>query len=145
MTAAALLAPLSVLATWANGQIQETDRYLETVGPLASDPDVQDAIAARVEQVIFSYLDLDAAVDEVVEALEGQGLPQRAAATLGAPPARSRPGSASFVSDRIEEFVAVGRLRAGLDRGQPDGPSQLVAALRGDTGGAVESTTAPSA
>ena len=81
---AALLAPLSVLSTWASGQIQETDRYLETVAPLASDPDVQAAIVVRVEQVIYSYLDLDAAVDEVVGALEDQGLPPTAAATLSA-------------------------------------------------------------
>ena len=72
---AALLAPLSVLSTWASGQIQDTDRYLETVAPLASDPDVQAAIVVRVEQVIYSYLDLDAAIDEVVGALEDQGLP----------------------------------------------------------------------
>ena len=81
---AALLAPLSVLSTWASGQIQDTDRYLETVAPLASDPDVQAAIVVRVEQVIYSYLDLDAAVDEVVGALEDQGLPPTAAATLSA-------------------------------------------------------------
>src|SRR6188472_2902659 len=81
---AALLAPLSVLSTWASGQIQDTDRYLATVAPLASDPDVQAAIVVRVEEVIYSYLDLDAAVDEVVQALEDQGLPPTAAATLSA-------------------------------------------------------------
>src|SRR4051794_37271774 len=81
---AALLAPLSVLSTWANGQIEDTDRYLATVGPLADDPDVQAAVVVRVEEVIYSYLDLDAAMDEVVQALESQGLPPRAAATLGA-------------------------------------------------------------
>ena len=70
---AALLAPLSVLSTWASGQIQDTDRYLETVAPLASDPDVQDAIVVRVEQVIYSYLDLDAAMDEVVVRARGPG------------------------------------------------------------------------
>ena len=51
---AALLAPLSVLSTWASGQIQDTDRYLATVGPLASDPDVQAAVVVRVEEVIYS-------------------------------------------------------------------------------------------
>ena len=69
---AALLAPLSVLSTWASGQIQETDRYLETVGPLASHPAVQDAIVVRGEEVIDSYLDLDASIDEVVGAPEDQ-------------------------------------------------------------------------
>src|SRR5215218_11303774 len=81
---AALLAPLSVLATWASGQIQDTDRYLATVAPLAADPDVQEAVAARMEQVIFSYLDLGEAMDEVVGALQERGLPDNAAATLDA-------------------------------------------------------------
>src|SRR5215218_8576807 len=81
---AALLAPVSVLATWAGGQIQDTDRYLATVTPLAADPDVQEAVAARMEQVIFSYLDLGEAMDEVVGALQERGLPDNAAATLDA-------------------------------------------------------------
>ena len=72
---AALLAPLSVLSTWANGQIQDTDRYVATVAPLASDPAVQAAVTARLEEVIFSYLDLDKLTTELVTALEGRGLP----------------------------------------------------------------------
>ena len=82
VTIAALLAPLSVLSTWASGQIQDTDRYLATVAPLASDPDVQAAIADAMEQVIFSYLDLDTALDEVVSALED---PRAAAQPLPRP------------------------------------------------------------
>ena len=35
---AALLAPLSVLSTWASGQIQDTDRYLATVGATGQRP-----------------------------------------------------------------------------------------------------------
>ena len=33
-----LLAPLSVLAIWAKNQVTNTDRYVATVTPLASDP-----------------------------------------------------------------------------------------------------------
>ncbi len=105
MTVAALLAPLSVAATWASGQISDTDRYLATVAPLASDPDVQEAIATRMEQVIFSYLDLDAALDEVVTALEGRGLPDRAAATLTALSGPLATGIQSFVRERIDALV----------------------------------------
>src|SRR5690349_24609844 len=57
---AAIIAPLSVLATWSNGPIQDTDRYLATVAPLAADPAAQEAITARMDQVIISYLDIDA-------------------------------------------------------------------------------------
>src|SRR6185436_4619971 len=38
VTVGAILAPLTVVATWAHDQIGDTDRFLETVTPLASDP-----------------------------------------------------------------------------------------------------------
>ena len=72
MLLAAVLAPLSVLSTWASGQLSDTDRYLATVAPLAEDPAVQAAVAARIEQVIFSYLDIEAVTEELVVALEDQ-------------------------------------------------------------------------
>ena len=108
-----------MLATWAKGQINDTDRYIETVGPLACDPDVQEAIAARVEQVIFSYLDIDAATEELVAAINQQGLP--------APAARHAPGGGRAAGRRHPQLRvrqdprvrAVGQLRGGVDRGEP--------------------------
>lgn len=135
---AALLAPVSVLATWASGQIQDTDRYLETVAPLADDPDVQDAVAARLEQVIFSYLDLDAMTDELITALEAPGLPPAAVTTLRA---LSRPlanGVRSFVSDRIEAVVRSDTFKDAWVEANRTAHTELVAALTGETGGAVE-------
>lgn len=138
VTLAALLAPLSVLATWASGQIQDTDRYLETVAPLANDPDVQDAIATRIEQVIFTHLDLDAATDELVTALEAPGLPPRAAETLRALSGPLASGVQSFVRDRIEILVASDAFETAWVDANRAAHSQLVAALTGETGGAVE-------
>jgi hypothetical protein len=135
---AALLAPLSVLATWASGQIQDTDRYLETVAPLASDPDVQAAIVVRMEQVIYSYLDLDAAVDEVVTALEDQGLPPAAATTLSALAGPLTGGIRSFIHDRITALVQSDAFETAWVEANRTAHSELVAALMGDTGGAVE-------
>jgi len=134
---AALLAPLSVLSTWASGQIQDTDRYLATVAPLANDPDVQAAIVARVEEVIYSYLDLDAAVDEVVQALEGQGLPPRAAATLGALAGPLATGIRGFVHDRVVALVASDAFEEAWVAANRTAHEELVAALLGDSGGAV--------
>jgi hypothetical protein len=134
---AAIIAPLSVLATWSNGQIQDTDRYLATVAPLANDPDVQAAIAARMEQVIFSYLDVDAAVDEVVTALEDRGLPERAATTLGALSGPLSSGIRGFVGDRIVAVVQSDAFEQAWVEANRTAHSELVAALNGDTGGAV--------
>ncbi|HEX5086280.1 MAG TPA: hypothetical protein VFV89_00615 [Nocardioides sp.] len=129
---AAVLAPLSVLATWANGQINDTDRYLETVGPLANDPDIQKAVAARVEQVIFSYLDIDAATEALVEAINQQGLPPAAAATLQAAVGPLASGIRSFVNDKVVEFVQSDNFADAWVRANREAHSQLVAALTGN-------------
>jgi hypothetical protein len=134
---AALLAPLSVLATWASGQIEDTDRYVATVGPLANDPDVQKAIAARAEQVIFSYLDLDAAMDQVAQALSDQGLPPRVAATLQAVSGPLASAIRSFVSDRILAFVQSDAFEQAWIEANRTAHSELVTALTGGGGGAV--------
>jgi hypothetical protein len=134
---AALLAPLSVLATWSNSQIQDTDRYLETVGPLASNPAVQDAIVTRMEEVIFSYLDLDTAIQEVVTALDARGLPDRAGTTLTALAGPLATGIRSFVHDRIEGLVQSDAFKDAWIEANRTAHEELVAALTGDEGGAV--------
>jgi len=128
----AVLAPLSVLATWAHGQVEDTDRYLETVGPLANDPDVQDAMAARVEQVIYRYLDIDAATDALVAAISAQGLPAPVAFTLKAAAGPLASGIRSFVSDQIHEFVRSDDFEDAWVRANREAHSQLVAALTGE-------------
>jgi hypothetical protein len=134
---AAFIAPLSVLATWSNGQLQDTDRYLETVGPLAEDPAVQEAIAARIEEVIFSYLDVDAALDEVVVALEERGLPDRAATTLEGLSGPLSTGIRGFVEDRILAVVQSDAFEQAWVEANRTAHAELVAALNGDTDGAV--------
>ena len=129
---AAVLAPLSVLATWANGQINDTDRYIETVGPLANDPDVQDAIAARVEQVIFTYLDIDAATEALVEAISAQGLPAPVAVTLQAAVGPLAQGIENFVSEQILEFVRSDAFEDAWVQANREAHSQLVSALTGE-------------
>jgi hypothetical protein len=135
---AALMAPLSVLATWASGQIQDTDRYLATVAPLADDPDIQDAIAARIEQVVFSYLDLDAATDQLVEALDTPSLPPEAAATLRALSGPLGTGVQGFVQERIVELVRSDAFATAWVEANRTAHTELVAALTGDTDGSVQ-------
>ncbi|HET6668324.1 MAG TPA: hypothetical protein VFG98_13690 [Intrasporangium sp.] len=147
---AALLAPLSVLATWANGQIQETDRYLETVAPLADDPAVQDAIATRMEEVIFTYLDLESATQQLVAAINAQGLQPQVAATLEALAGPLAGGIRSFVSDRIHALVESEAFEELWTDANRVAHSELVAVLTGEGGdtvsvdrGSVEVNLAP--
>ena len=137
VTIAALLAPLSVLATWADGQIRDTDRYIATVGPLASNPDIQDAIAARVEKIIFSYLDIEAETEKLVTAIGQLELPRAVTATLRAAAGPLTSGIEDFVSDRILEFVRSDSFETAWVEANRQAHTQLVAALTGE-GDAVQ-------
>jgi len=55
---ACLLLPLAVLATWVDTVVSDTDAYVDTVGPLAEDPDVQSAAADRLVAVADANLPL---------------------------------------------------------------------------------------
>jgi len=60
ITLACLLAPLSVLAVWSSTTVSDTNRYVETVAPLAKDPDVQAAVTDAVTRQVFTYVDVSA-------------------------------------------------------------------------------------
>ncbi|MFN8194425.1 MAG: hypothetical protein U0R80_09095 [Nocardioidaceae bacterium] len=64
---ACLLLPLALLSVWVAGVVTSTDQYVRTVGPVASDPVVQQAVEKRLESLAVAALDariaqLDAAV-----------------------------------------------------------------------------------
>jgi hypothetical protein len=65
-----ILVPLSGLAVWVRNQLLDTDRYVETVTPLASNPDVIDTVAQRITARLFEEVD----VQQVAE----DALPKRA-------------------------------------------------------------------
>jgi len=54
----AVLVPLSALSAWVDLELDDTDRYLAAVSPLASDPDVQDTVATQVTDETMKNIDL---------------------------------------------------------------------------------------
>ena len=60
------LAVLSLLALWLRGTLLNTDRYVSTVAPIAADPAVQDAVAAKLENAIYSRVDFSALAQQVL-------------------------------------------------------------------------------
>jgi hypothetical protein len=59
---ACVLAPLSVVAVWTKNQVTNTDRYVRTMAPLASEPAIQHALADRITARIFTAVDVKARV-----------------------------------------------------------------------------------
>jgi hypothetical protein len=63
---ACVLAPIAGTAVWINNQVTQTDRYVRTIKPLASDPHIQAAIAANVTRTLFANVDVAARAREVL-------------------------------------------------------------------------------
>jgi hypothetical protein len=128
---AALLAPLSVVATWARDQVGDTDRYVQTVGPLASDPAVQNAIINRTTSEIVSRLDIPGLTSQAVDALQGQGLPPRVADGLTALSVPLTNGVDNFIKDRVTRIVKSPQFEQAWVEANRSAHTQMVAVLTG--------------
>ena len=66
---AALLAPLSALATFTRSTVLDTDKYLAMVAPLASDPAVQEEISRRITDAVFEQLKVKELTTQTLDAI----------------------------------------------------------------------------
>ncbi|MFG2027492.1 hypothetical protein [Streptomyces sp. NPDC048825] len=74
---ALLLAPLAVVAAWVQDTVSDTDRYVETVAPLASEPPVQDVVINRLTDRVVANVDVAAVTDSLTRVLQDAGAPPR--------------------------------------------------------------------
>jgi hypothetical protein len=103
---ACLLAPLSVVSVWARGEVTDTQRYVETVAPLAQDPAVQQAVTDRITAEIFKYVDVSALTSEAVATISSNRelTPQQTAA-LQALTGPINQGIESYTQDAVNKVV----------------------------------------
>ena len=133
-----VLAPLSVVATWAHRQVSDTDQYVATVAPLASDPAVQKAIADRITTEVLGYVDVRSLTTQVVDALDERGLPEGAGLGLRALTVPLVKAIEGFVRDRVDALVrsdAFARAWVGANKTAHE---QMVVALTGEGGGVTQ-------
>lgn len=79
---ACILVPVSVLTVWIDDIVLDTDRYVATVSPLATDPAIQDAAVHRITEAVDVRVDGKEAAAEIAAWLQSQGLPPKAAAAV---------------------------------------------------------------
>ncbi|GHB74027.1 hypothetical protein GCM10010347_50390 [Streptomyces cirratus] len=77
ITLTCILVPLSLLTVWVHDIVLDTDRYVSTVAPLASDPDVQAAAVHRITEAADVRVDGAEVTSDLAKWLESQGLPPR--------------------------------------------------------------------
>jgi hypothetical protein len=128
-----ILAPISVVAVWTKNLVTDTDQYVATVAPLASDPAIQNAIADRITAEIFTHLDVVGITNQAVDALAERGLPPLVATQLQALSQPLASGVQTFVRDEVGKVVASDSFADAWLTANRAAHQALVAALTGET------------
>ncbi|WP_228921889.1 hypothetical protein [Streptomyces sp. DH7] len=110
-----VLVPLSALSAWVDLEIDDTDRYVAAVSPLASDPAVQTTVADLVTEEAMRQIDLGPLQDTVRE----------------------------FLHETVRSFTTTEAFRNAWDTANRAAHEAVAAALDGDSGEAVTIDLAP--
>jgi hypothetical protein len=97
-----LVAVAAVVGVYARTELLDTDRYVETVAPLARDPAVQQAVAARLTDELVTRVDLAGLLQQLVDALEERGAPEALNGLVG--PITN--GVRSFIDTQVRAVLA---------------------------------------
>jgi hypothetical protein len=128
---AALLTTPAAIAYWGQRTLNDTQRYVDTVGPLVDSPQVQDAIATTVTGAIQSQIDVEAILNEVFAGVitDRPRLQQLVGPLSGAVNA--------LVDREVRAFVASDAFADIWVRVNTRAQQTLVRVLEGDDSGAV--------
>ncbi len=128
------LAPLSVVSVWARGEVTDTTRYIQTVAPLASDPAIQDAVANRITQEIFTYVNVPELTSQAVETISGnRSLTPQQTEALTALTGPLNSGIESYTRQVIDKVVQSDQFAAAWVEANTLVHQRLDAALTGQT------------
>jgi hypothetical protein len=115
-----ILAPVSLLAVWTHNTLLETDQYVDTVGPLAGEPAIQNAVSNRVVQALETNVDLEGEIKAA--------LPEKAAFVA---PFVAK-GIENFARDATLRFAESDRFQNLWDEANRRAHKQVVAVLTGE-------------
>jgi hypothetical protein len=133
-----LLAPLAVVSSWVDTQLSDTDRYVETVAPLAREPAVQAAIADGTAEALVTRLQIDRVLDQTIESLVARLDPPPVVADQLRDLAGAMSGGIrSFVETRIDRVVRTEQFARAWGRVNRVVHQQLVQVLSGEEGAVV--------
>jgi hypothetical protein len=116
---ALLLSPLAVVAAWVDDTVTDTDRYVQTVAPLASEPAVQKAVTDRLTDRVVDNLDVEAVTASLSKALANAGAPPvvvRRSEDLAGPLRAAATSAVHGVVDRVITSDAFQQAWVGANR-----------------------------
>ncbi len=133
-----IVAPVSVVAAWAQTQVSDTEAFVAAYAPLSRDPAVQQAVSSRLSSTIQDRLDLPTLTQQLIDEVSGsRPLVGRLLPSLTGP-------LNSFVSDfidkQVDRFVTSEAFSQVWNVALRTTHTQFVALISGDEGGPLTVT-----
>lgn len=142
---AALLAPLSALATFTRATVLDSESYLAMVAPLAKDPAVQDEISRRITDAVFEQLKVKELTTQTLDAIAARprvdGVTERLPVELSTFSEPISNAIYGFTQEQVSRLVASSAFQDAWVAANREAHAGLVAALTGETTNAGVSVT----
>ncbi|MFC8427056.1 hypothetical protein [Streptomyces sp. NPDC057253] len=132
-----LLAPLALVATWVHDQVSDTDRYVQTVAPLASDPAVQDVVIDRLTDRVVAQVDVAAITASLTTTLAANGAPPRVVEGARSLTAPLRSAVRTVVERNVARVVTSDVFQQTWEGANRRAHTAVLTMLTGDREGAV--------
>ncbi len=133
---AALLAPLSAMATWTRATVLDTDNYVEMMAPLADDPAVQEEISRRVTDAVFEALGVEELTATTLQAIAErprvEGVTDRLPVELTSFAEPISNAVKGFTLEQVSTLVASDTFKDAWVAANREAHASLVAALTGE-------------
>lgn len=129
---AALLTPIAVVGHWGHQTVIDAKQFISTVGPLAEDPEIQQAVADVVSTAIIQQVD----TEELAGGLTGSLVPNDQLADLLSGPIKA--GIDNLIRSGVERFVQSNAFQRAWVQINEQAQRGFVAALTGDPSGPVQ-------
>lgn len=129
---AALLTPIAVIGHWGHQTVVDSQQFINTVGPLAEDPEIQQAVSDVVSSAIIEQVD----TAELAGGLLGALIPNDQLTDLLSGPIKA--GIDSLIRGGVERFVQSDAFQSAWVRINEAAQQGFMAALTGDPTGPVQ-------
>lgn len=133
-----ILAPVAVIGTWARAQLVNTDTFVQTFAPLASEPAVQSFVTDQVTQAINEKVDIDTLVNDLMGGLSRLDLPPRAKEAVGLLTRPAVDGVRSLVRSAVERTVSSPQFAQLWELTLRESHTRAIAIIQGDPNRALQ-------
>lgn len=127
-----LLVPLSVTGWWLRGTVTDTDTYVDTVAPLATDPEVKTAVERVLVRETMSVIDRQDLPALAAEALVDAGVGERGIGALGLLMGGLRERLEELVADLANRLVTSPQFAPAWEESNRALHKELIDVLEGD-------------